>query len=132
MLLRDVGDAEIVVDGSDEASILIGLCHGQRLGQMLHRRVRFARRQVRTTETLHHRGDPGPISRLLSQGQRQLQLLQCLTDLPQRFRSLRGLCQGPALFSDLAVPLVEVCRLLPRGERLIKRTPLVGLKTLRP
>ena len=132
MLLRDVGDAEVVVDGSDEASIPIGLCHGQRLGQILHRRVRFARRQVRPTETLHHGGDPGAISRLLSQGQRQFQLLQCLTDLPQRFRGLRRLYQGLALFSDLAVSLVEVCRLLPRGERLIERTPLVGLKTLRP
>ena len=131
MLLRDVGDAEIVVDGRDEATILIGLCHGQRLGQILHRRVWFARRQVRSTETLHHGGDPGAISRLLYQSQRQFQLLQCLTDLPQRFRGLRGLCQSPTLFSDLAASLVEVCRLLPRGERLSKRTPLVRLKTLR-
>ena len=85
MLLRDVGDAEVVVDGRDEASVSIGLRHGQRLSQILHRRVWFAGCQVGPAETLHHDGNPGAISRLLCQGQRQFQLLQCLADLPQRF-----------------------------------------------
>ncbi len=98
---------------------------------MRHGRIRFPRRQIGPAKILQDGGGPGSIAYLLGECQRQLQLLERLSDLSQRFRGLRRLHERLALFPDLACVLVELCRLFPCRERLIEGTPLVRLKTLR-
>jgi len=108
----------------------IGFRHIQGLGQVLHGCLLIPCGEIRSTDVLKHRGNPGSIMSLLSQGQRQFQLLERLTNLPQRFRGLCRLHESPAPLLDLAGLFIELGSLFPRCEGLFERAPLIGLRAL--